>query len=238
VPNARAYDPTFAHELATIVQDGIRRMYYEGEDIFYYLTVMNEKYVQPPLPEGENVQEGILKGLYRFRAAPQEHEQKAQLLGSGAILRMALEAQQILDERFGVAADVWSATSWPQLHRDAANVERWNTRHPEQPERTPWLTQCLGDTEGPIVCATDYIKALPDMSARWMPRPPVTLGTDGFGRSDGRESLRDFFEVDAKSIVLAVISRLAREGKMEPRQVAQYIEDEGIDPTKPNPEVL
>jgi pyruvate dehydrogenase E1 component len=237
IPNLMAYDPAYAYEIAVIVREGIRRMFFDGDDVFYYLTVMNEKYVQPPMPEGEDVREGILRGLYRVRAAEGEGT-PVQLIGSGAILNEAIKAQAILAERFKVAAGVWSATSYKELHSDALECERWNTRHPSERPREPWITTCLADTEGPIVCASDYVKALPDCVSRWMPRPPVVLGTDGFGRSDGRESLRDFFEVDAKHIVLAAISRLAREDALDYEDVEEYMRDEGIEPGKPDPTYL
>ncbi len=236
VPNLRAYDPAFAFETAVIVQDGIRRMYEEGEDIFYYITVTNEKYPQPPMPD--DVRDGILKGMYKFRASGKDSGHKAQLLGSGAILNQALKAQQMLAEKYDVAADVWSVTSYKELQRDGLDVERWNIRHPDQEPRVPYVTQCLADAPGPIVATSDYVKALPDTVCRWMPRRMVALGTDGFGRSDGRESLRDFFEVDAPHITLSVLACLARENKIEPRVAKEAMKDLDIDPEKPNPWVL
>ncbi len=235
LPNLMAYDPAYAYELAVIIRDGIRRMYEEREDIFYYLTVMNENYVQPPMPPG--VTEGILKGLYRFRAAANpDAPLKAQLLGSGAILNEAVKAQQILAEKFNVAADVWSVTSYKELHRDALECERWNLLHPAEPARQAYVSQCLGQAPGPIIAASDYLKVLPDSICRWMPRPIVALGTDGFGRSDGRDALREFFEVDAKYIVLATLSYLcARDRKIGPEMVARAIKELGIDPEKRNP---
>jgi len=200
VPNLMAYDPAFAYELAVIIQDGIRRMYERREDIFYYLTVLNENYVQPPMPAG--AKEGILRGLYKFRAADNKGGLPAQILGSGAIVNEAIKAQKILAERFNVAADVWSVTSYKELHRDALEAERWNMLHPSEQPKTPFVSQCLGDARGPIVAASDYLKVLPDSVCRWMPRKILALGTDGFGRSDGRDALRDFFEVDARYIAV------------------------------------
>ena len=228
-----AYDPAFAYELAVIIQDGIRRMYENHEDIFYYLTVMNENYPQPPMPEG--CREGILKGLYKFKAAPVQTPLKAQLLGSGAIMNEVIKAQALLAEKYGVAADIWSVTSYKELHRDALETERWNLLHPDAQPRAPYLSRTLGDAPGPIVAASDYVKALPDSICRWMPRRIVALGTDGFGRSDGRDALREFFEVDARYIALAVLSSLAADKKIQPEKVIQAMKEMGIDQDKPSP---
>ncbi len=234
VPNLIAYDPAYAYEVAIIVRDGIRRMYTEGEDIFYYLTIMNENYRQPAMPEG--VEEGIIRGIYRFApAARPKARLRAQLLGSGAILNEALKAQTVLAEKYRVQADVWSVTSYKELHREALDCERWNTLHPEEKPRVPYVAQCLAEAPGPIVAATDYVKALPDIVCRWLPRRLLALGTDGYGRSDGREALRDFFEVDAKSIVIATLAYLANLEQIEPATVKQAIEEFGVDPEKPNP---
>ena len=233
VPNLMAYDPAFAYELAVIIQDGIRRMYENHEDIFYYLTVMNENYPQPPMPEG--CREGILKGLYKFKAAPVQTPLKAQLLGSGAIMNEVIKAQALLAEKYGVAADVWSVTSYKELHRDALETERWNLLHPDAQPHAPYLSRTLGDAPGPIVAASDYVKALPDSICRWMPRRIVALGTDGFGRSDGRDALREFFEVDARYIALAVLSSLAADKKIQPEKVIQAMKEMGIDQDKPSP---
>lgn len=234
VPNLLAYDPAYAYEIAVIVQDGIRRMYQERESVFYYLTVMNENYAQPPMPP--DVEEGILKGLYRFRAAADPNAPlKAQLLGSGAILNEAVKAQQILADRYHVAADVWSVTSYKELHRDALEAERWNMLHPAEPPRVPHVSRCLGRAPGPIVAASDYLKVLPDAICRWMPRKLLALGTDGFGRSDGREALRDFFEVDARYITVATLAYLAWEKQVEPAVVQRALRDLDIDPEKANP---
>ena len=236
VPNLMAYDPAFAFEIAIIVQDGIRRMYENREDIFYYITVMNEKYLQPPMPEG--VADGILKGMYRFRATQAKATHRAQLLGSGAILNEALKAQELLADKFDVAADVWSVTSYKELHGNALDAERWNLRHPGEDPHVPYVAQCLTDAPGPVVAASDYVKALPDIISRWVPGTFVTLGTDGFGRSDGREALRDFFEVDAAHIVLAALSSLAAEGAIEPSVAKEAMKTLNINPDKPNPLIL
>jgi pyruvate dehydrogenase E1 component len=234
VPNLLAYDPAFAYELAVIIQEGIRRMYKEQEDIFYYLTVMNENYNMPPMPDGAT--EGILRGMYKFKASENKNGKlRAQLLGSGAILNEALKAQQLLEERYNVAAEVWSVTSYKELYRDGHNVERWNRLHPSGQPRVPYVSSCLADATGVFVAATDYVKALPDSVSRWFPRPLVSLGTDGFGRSDSRTALRDFFEVDARLITLATLGALAREKKIKPSVVQKAVKDLDIDPEKANP---
>jgi pyruvate dehydrogenase E1 component len=233
VPNLVSYDPAFAFEIAVIVEEGIRRMYKECESVFYYITVMNEQYDMPPMPDG--AREGILKGMYRFKAADKKAKHRAQLLGSGAILLEVLKAQQILAEKYDVAADVWSVTSYQELYRQGHAAERWNRLHPAEKPRVPYVTHALGTTEGVIVAASDYMKALPDAIDRWMPRTLTSLGTDGFGRSESRASLRDFFEVDARHIVIATLNALKREGALEAKAVAQAIKDLGVNPEKPNP---
>jgi pyruvate dehydrogenase E1 component len=232
IPNLKAYDPAWAFETAVIVRDGLERMYGRGEDIFYYLTLYNEDYPMAPMPEG--VEQGILRGLYRFRRGG-EGAVRAQLFGSGVILREALRAQELLAEKFGVAADVWSVTSYQQLRNQALTVERWNRLHPLETPRVPYVTEALGEAPGPVVAATDYLKAVPDMVARWVARPFTPLGTDGFGRSDTREALRRHFEVDAEHIVVATLAALAREGLREAADVARAIRDFGIDPEAPEP---
>lgn len=236
VPNLRAYDPAFAYEIAVIVQDGIRRMYKDGENIFYYITVMNEPYAMPSMPG--DVKEGILKGMYRYRASDNKKSKlRAQLFGSGAILNEALRAQEILETKFGVAADVWSVTSYKALYNDGNEVERLNRLHPSEKPRVPYVTQCLENAPGVFVAATDYLKTLPNMLAKWMPRHLASLGTDGFGRSEGRPSLRDFFEVDAKFIALATLHELMTDGKLDKSFVDKAIKDLGINPDKSNPVV-
>ena len=232
-PNCISYDPAYAFELAVIIQDGIRRMYHDQESIFYYLTVMNEQYAMPEMPA--NSREGILKGLYRFKAAPDSKAKlKAQLFGSGAILNEAVAAQEIL-QRYGVAADVWSVTSYTELYRDGHACERWNMLHPGETPRVPWVTQQLKDAPGVFVAASDYCKVLPDSIDRWTPRKIRSLGTDGFGRSEDRATLREFFEVDARFIAVATLSELLKEGQIDAKVVAQAIKDLGIDPEKRNP---
>jgi pyruvate dehydrogenase E1 component len=234
VPNLMAYDPAFAYEIAVIIQEGIRRMYAEGESIFYYLTLMNEPYLMPAMPEG--VAEGILKGMYRLKAAENKKAQlRAQLFGSGAILNEALKAQELLQEKYGIAADVWSITSYKELYRNGHEVERWNRLHPLEPPRVPYVTSCLQDAPGVCVAASDYVKALPDSISRWFPRPLVALGTDGFGRSDSRRALRDFFEVDARHITLATLAALRQEKKLKPEVVQKAMQDLEISPEKVNP---
>jgi len=236
VPNLKAYDPAFAYEIAVIIQDGIRRMYKDGENWFYYITVMNEQYAMPPMPAG--VREGILKGMYKYRASVNKKAKlKAQLFGSGAILNEALRAQEILEQKYSVAADVWSVTSYKELYVDAIETERWNRLNPGDKARVPYVSRCLADSQGVLVAASDYLKTLPNMIAKWMPRRLAALGTDGFGRSEGRTSLRDFFEVDAKFIVLATLHELSADGKIDAKVVDKAIEDLGIVKNKPNPVV-
>ncbi|MCH8289801.1 pyruvate dehydrogenase (acetyl-transferring), homodimeric type [Candidatus Poribacteria bacterium] len=237
VPNLMTYDPAFAYELAVIIREGIRRMYEEQEDIFFYLTVGNERYAMPPMPS-EDVKSGILKGMYKFKTSEKtDTNLHAQLFGSGAILNEVLKAQSLLEEKYNVAADVWSITSYKELHLDGHAVERWNMLHPSETPRVPYVTQCLVDAPGVFVAASDYVKALPDSISRWFPKPLVALGTDGFGRSEGRDSLRDFFEVDARFIALATLNALAREGQISFDVVQKAIKDFEIDPDKPNPMV-
>jgi pyruvate dehydrogenase E1 component len=234
VPNLVAYDPAYAYEIAVIIQDGIRRMYKDGENIFYYITVMNEPYAMPAMPKG--VEEGILKGMYKVRAATNKKAKlRAQLLGSGAILNEALHAQEILEKNYGVAADVWSVTSYKGLYTDAIETERWNRLHPDETPRVPYVAQCLAGERGVFVAASDYLKVLPAMISKWVPRRIATLGTDGFGRSEGRESLREFFEVDARFITVATLHELAQDGLVGEATVQNAIKDLAINPDKPNP---
>ena len=237
VPNCVSYDPAFAYELAVIVEDGIKRMYVDQESIFYYLTLMNDNYAMPPMPEGADVRTGILKGMYRYSTAKNSAAKlKAQLLGSGAILPEVIKAAALL-EQFGVAADVWSVTSYGELYRDGNTCDRWNMLHPSQKARVPYVAQCLNKTEGVIVAASDYLKVLPNSVDRWLPRPIVSLGTDGFGRSEGRKALRDFFEVDARFIAVGALSALARDEQIDAKLVEKAIKDLGIDPEKKNPAI-
>jgi pyruvate dehydrogenase E1 component len=236
LPNLLAYDPAYAYEIATIIREGIRRMYEDGEEVFYYLTLGNENYPQPPMPQ--NVEQGILKGMYRFRSAEGESADgpRAQLLGSGAILNHVLEAQTMLAERFGIAADVWSVTSYKELYRDALSADRWNMLHPAGERRSAYVSECFGDAgESVFVAASDYMKALPEMIAKWLPGRLVSLGTDGFGRSESREALRDHFEVDARFVTLATLHTLAEQGRIERDVVAGAIKELDINPDKLNP---
>ena len=235
IPTLLTYDPSFAYELAVIIRDGIRRMYEEQEDIFYYLTVTNENYAQPAIPD-PSVKEGILKGMYKFRPAQNSNGKlHANLFGSGAIMNEVLAAQKILEEKYNVAADVWSVTSYKELRRDGLNVERWNMLHPNEKPRVPYVRQCLADAPGVFVAASDYLKMLPDSISRWLPGPLTALGTDGFGRSDGRKALRHFFEVDWRHVTLAALSSLVRQGKLKADTVTAAMEDLEINPEKANP---
>jgi pyruvate dehydrogenase E1 component len=233
VPTCLAYDPAYAYEIAVIVQDGIRRMYENNESVFYYITVYNEFYPQPPMPEGVN--EGILRGLYLYQKAGQPAT--VQLFGSGPILNNALKAQQILAQKYGIAANVWSATSYNELRRNCLAVERWNRLHPMEIPKRPYLWDALEGHPGPIVAASDYMKIVPDQIAPWLHGRLVSLGTDGFGRSENREVLRKFFEVDAESIVAATLSRLARDGKFDAARAAEACRELGVNPEAPNPAI-
>jgi pyruvate dehydrogenase E1 component len=213
-------------------------MYGDGESIFYYLTVMNEAYQMAAMPDGDDVREGILRGIYRFnRAAKPKAKLRAQLIGSGPILPEVVKAQAILAEQYQVHADVWSATSYGELYREGHACERWNMLHPGETPRVPYVAQRFADTQGPIVAASDYLKVLPNLVDRWMPRPLFTLGTDGFGRSESRASLRNHFEVDARFVTLATLSALARDKQIDPKVVQQAIADLEIDPEKINPAI-
>jgi len=234
VPTCAAYDPAYAYEIAVIVQDGIRRMYQEQEDRFYYLTLYNENYPMPPMPEG--VADGILKGIYKFKGA-EKGKSTLQLFGSGPILNEAARAQQILAEHFGIAADVWSVTSYNELRREALRVERWNRLHPGDSPRRPYVVSALDGAQGPIIAATDYMKVVPDQVAPWLPGRMVTLGADGFGRSENREYLRKHFEVNAESIVTAALSRLARDGGFDAAKAAKAFEELGVDTEKVDPAI-
>ena len=234
VPNCLTYDPAFAYELAVIIQDGIRRMYQAGEDVFYYITVANENYPQPPMPAEDRpaVAAGILKGIYRVRAAKKP---VVQLWGSGSILNEALRAQQILQEKFNVTADVWSVTSYNELRRDAVAVERRNRLHPGDAPSQPYIQQVMSKTEGPIIAASDYMKVVADQLSPWLGGRLTALGTDGFGRSENREMLRRHFEVDAECIAAAALSQLASLGKFDKKKAAAAIKELGINPDKADP---
>ncbi|MGA2599159.1 MAG: pyruvate dehydrogenase (acetyl-transferring), homodimeric type, partial [Bryobacteraceae bacterium] len=227
VPTCHTYDPAFAYEMAVVIQDGIRRMYEAMEDRFYYIMMYNENYAQPAMPEG--VQEGILRGIYRYKQA-EGGEAQINLFGSGTILNEALRAKQILAEKYQVRADVWSVTSYNELRRDALEVERWNRLHPAETPRTPYILEALKGVDGPIVASSDYMKIVPDQLAPWLPNRLVSLGTDGFGRSDNRESLRKFFENGAEAIAGAALSRLARDGKFDTAKAVEAINELGLRP--------
>jgi pyruvate dehydrogenase E1 component len=236
IPNCVAYDPAFAYELAVIIEDGIKRMYADGEQIFYYLTVMNEQYAHPPMPKG--AAEGILKGMYVAKpTSTPKAKLRAQIFGSGTILTEALKAQEILEQKYGVGADVWSVTSYGSLYKDGHACDRWNRLHPTEKPRVPYVTQATADAPGVFVAASDYLKVMPDVIDRWLPKKLHSLGTDGFGRSDTRAALRNFFEVDARFITLATLYALMQDKQVEPKIVAQAIKDLGIDPEKTDPVV-
>jgi pyruvate dehydrogenase E1 component len=235
IPNCVSYDPAYGYEIAVIVQDGMRRMIDDQESVFFYFTCMNENYVHPPLPEG--VEKGILAGMYLLQSGA-DGDVRVQLMGSGTILREAIAAAELLQQDFNVPADIWSVTSFNQLRRDALQAERWNQLHPGEERRTSYLERCLAGREGPFVAATDYMKIVPDQIQRWMPGQFVSLGTDGFGRSDARKALRNFFEVDRHYIVVTALKALADEGKFEQAAVAEAIRKYGIDPEKPDPVTL
>jgi pyruvate dehydrogenase E1 component len=237
VPNMPAYDPAFAYELAVILQDGMKRMYQDGEDIFYYITLMNENYPQPAMPEPrEETRQGILKGLHLFKKSElKKPKARVQLLGSGTILNQVIKAAEMLESDYGIAADVWSATSYKALYYEAIEAARYNRLNPGSKSRLPYVAQCLNPTEGPIVAASDYMKALPCLVSGFLNRPIHSLGTDGFGRSETREALRDFFEVDARHVVVTALSALQDEGRVSVRTVQEAISSLGIDPTREAP---
>lgn len=233
IPNCVSYDPTFSYELAVIIHEGLRRMIANKESIYYYITVMNENYEHPDMPKG--VEAGIIKGLYLLQPRVSKAKKQVQLLGSGAILREVLEAAKLLEQDFGVIAQVWSVTSFNLLGRDGVEVDRWNRLHPEEPPKVPYITHCLQNTEGPVIAATDYIKQFADQVRAFIPRRYVVLGTDGFGRSDTREELRRFFEVDRYYIVVAALKALLDEGLVAKEQVLKAMQQYKIDRNKPNP---
>ena len=235
VPVVRAYDPAFAYELAAVIRDGVERMYHDGEDVFYYVTVYNENYAQAPKPDGAD--EGIVRGIYRFAAAPDIADPKGhvRLVGSGSILQQVIAARDLLANELGIAAEIYSATSFQQLRYEALQVERWNRLHPDKSPRVPYVAQVLGPDGGPIVVATDWIRTLPDLVAPWVPDPYIVLGTDGFGRSDTRENLRAHFEIDPPNIAAAALAGLARCGSIDARQAAKSIRALGLDPESADP---
>jgi len=233
IPNCVSYDPTFACELAVIIHDGLRRMYAEQEDVFYYVTVMNENYAHPALPNG--AEEGILKGLYLIRSSEESAGPRVQLMGSGTILREVLAAAELLRQDFGIASDLWSATSFSELRRDGLEARRWNLLHPEASPRLSYVEQCLKDRKGPVVAASDYMKLVADQIRPFVPRRYEVLGTDGFGRSDTRQKLRAFFEVDRYWVTLAALNALAADGVVPKHRVTEAILKYAIDPAKLSP---
>jgi pyruvate dehydrogenase E1 component len=234
VPNCRAYDPAFGYELAVIIQDGLRRMVADQEDVFYYITLMNENYTHPPMPTG--APEGILRGMYLLREAPKRTRKPVvQLLGSGTILREVLAAADLLESDFGVLADVWSVTSFSELRRDGIEVERWNMLHPAEKPRVAYAGAQLSARRGPVIASTDYLRAVPDQIRQWVPGRYRTLGTDGYGRSDSRSELRRFFEVDRHYVAVAALKELADEGTVDRQLVADAIAKYEINPETPLP---
>ena len=234
IPNCISYDPTFAYELAVIIQEGLRRMVQNQEDVYYYITLMNENYTHPALPKGTEA--GILKGLYNFsKSKNAAKDLKVQLMGSGVILREVIAAAEMLEKDWGIAADVWSATSFTELRREGLDCERWNMLNPEKPQRINYIAQCLKDAKGPVIASTDYMKSFAEQIQRFVPNKFVALGTDGFGRSDSREALRDFFEVDRRYVVLAALKALSDEGKLPASTVAEAVKKYNLDSNKPNP---
>ena len=232
VPNCRSYDPAYGYELAVIIQDGLRRMVEKQERVFYYITTMNEAYPQPAMPKG--AEGGILKGMYPLSTGGRG-KIRVQLLGAGTILGEVRAAAEILEADYGVPADVWSVTSFNELRRDGLACERWNLMHPEQTPRKAYVTQLLGDQEGPFVVATDYMKSLADQIRQWIPGRYRVLGTDGYGRSDSRKALRDFFEVDRRHVVVAALKSLADEGSVDAGTVSDAMTKLAIDPEQPDP---
>ena len=236
IPNCISYDPTFSYELAVIIHDGMRRMYVEQENVFYYLTVMNENYHHPAMPDG--VAEGILKGLYQFNKSSKDDGKTAtvQLIGSGTILNEVIAAADILESEYKVAANVWSATSMNELRREGLEVERWNILHPNEKPRISYVEQCLQDENGPVIAATDYMKAYADSIRAFVPSRYVVLGTDGYGRSDDREQLRSYFEVNHQYIVVTALSALYEDGSIDAEVVNKAIKQFGIDTKRPSPD--
>ena len=231
VPNCVSYDPAFAYELAVIVHDGLRRMYQEGEKVFYYITVMNENYTHPEMPK--TAQDGILRGMYKLSKGRKKAD--LQLLGSGTILREVIEAADILKKNHKIVADVWSVTSFSELQRDGAEKQRWNLLHSAKKPKISYVEECLSGTHGPIVATSDYMRLVSEQIRPFVPRSYSVLGTDGFGRSDCRKALREFFEVDRYFIVIAALKALADDGVISNATVSKAISKYGIDPEKPNP---
>ena len=230
IPNCISYDPTFAYELAVIIQEGLRRMVQNQEDVYYYITIMNENYTHPALPK--DAEQGILKGLYNFSKAKNS---QVQLMGSGVILREIIAAAELLEKDWGIAADVWSATSFTELRREGLDCERWNMLNPDKPQRVNYVAECLKGAKGPVIASTDYMKSFAEQIQRFVPNKFVALGTDGYGRSDSREALRDFFEVNRYYVVIAALKALSDEGKLPAAKVAEAVKKYKLNAHKPNP---
>jgi pyruvate dehydrogenase E1 component len=233
VPSCKAYDPAYAYELAVIVRDGIRRMFIDEEDVFYYITVMNEKYIMPDMPE--DTEEGILNGMYRFKATNEKKDNHVQLMGSGTILNEVIKASELLEKEFNVSSDIWSVTSYKELYDNARDAERYNRLHADKKKKQSYIEQITNDAEGPFVAASDYLKTLPLMVSKWFPGNFVALGTDGFGRSDGREALRAFFEVDANHIAYTALHSLYEDRKIKKNELQKAVKKLNINPDKANP---
>ena len=233
VPNCRAYDPSYGYELAVLIQDGLKRMYADGENAFYYITLLNENYEHPPMPAG--AEEGIRRGMYRLREAPAGKSPRVQLMGSGSILREVIAAADLLQEDFGVAADIWSVTSFNELRRDGLAVERANRLRPDEEPARSYVEESLDGAEGPVIASTDYMRSYPEQIRPFVPGRFVTLGTDGYGRSDTREKLRSFFEVDRFHVVVAALKALADEGTVDLDKVREAIAKYNVDAEAPPP---
>ena len=235
IPNCVSYDPTFSYELAVIIQEGLRRMVQNQEDVYYYITLMNENYSHPAMPKG--IEAGILKGMYRFSKSKAKGE-KVQLMGSGVILREVIAAAALLEKDWGISADVWSVPSFTELRREGLDCERWNMLNPEKKQRVSYVAECLQETSGPVIASTDYMKSFAEQIQRFVPNTFVALGTDGYGRSDSREALRDFFEVDRYYVVVAALKALSNEGKLPAAKVAEAVKKYKLNPNKPNPSTV
>ena len=232
IPNCVSYDPTFGYELTVIVQDGLKRMFQDKENKFYYITTMNENYAHPAMPIG--AEEGIVKGMYLLQEG-KSAEKKVQLMGCGTILREVIAAAEILRDEYGVEADIWSTTSINEVRRDAQAVARWNMLHPAEEQRTSYLQDCLADRQGPVIAATDYMRMYPEQLREYMPGTYRVLGTDGYGRSDTRTKLREFFEVNSHYVTVAALTALADDGHIERSVIASAMQKFGINPEKPAP---
>jgi pyruvate dehydrogenase E1 component len=233
IPNCVSYDPTYAYEVAVIIQDGLRRMFKDQEDVYYYITLMNENYFHPAMPKG--AEEGIRRGMYLLRDAGKKKGPRVQLLGCGTILREVIAGADLLEQDFGVLADIWSCPSFNELRRDGLDAERWSLLHPAQAPRKSYVAECLGPRQGPIIAATDYMRAFADQIRPYVPRRYVCLGTDGFGRSDYRVALRKFFEVDRHYVAIAALKALADEDALPKTKVGAAIKKYGIETEKPAP---